>query len=151
MKLEETSEINVTVLAYLKRGKKNQPPIALPDTAPDPYYRQGSHPEVVERVWDQIGSSLPTDCRCLVYGSPALVHLSAGIIFAVSMGTVYCLRLNSKLIHDAQKLGVKTQIKWAGGQIMDAHKDLGSDWVLGGWFADEKQWCNIVYEELGTS
>jgi hypothetical protein len=151
MKLEETSEKNIKVLTYLSRGKKNQPAIALPNTVKNPYYQQGSHPDVVERVWDKIGSSLPIDCRCLVFGSPALVHPTAGIIFAVSIGTVYCLRLNSKLMSDAQKVGVKTQIKWAGGKVMDTQRDLGPDWILGGWFVDEMQWCNIVYEELGIS
>ena len=95
MQFDESSEINISVLRYLGNNKKNQISIALPGTAQDPYYQQGSHPDVVERIWDQIGSALPMDCRCLVYGSPALVHPTSGIIFVFSSGTVYYLRLRS--------------------------------------------------------
>lgn len=149
MKLDESSEINIDVLKYLSKSKKNQSPIMLPNTVQDPYYQQGSHPDVVERIWDQIGSSLPTDCRCLVYGSPALVHPTSGIVFVFSSGTVYYLRLTAKLINEAMKVGAKTYIKWTGGGDMDTQRDLGLDWILGGWLSDEIRWCRAVFEELG--
>ena len=148
MKLDESSEMNIDVLKFLSRSKKKQSPIALPNTVQDPYYQQGSHPDVVERIWDQIGSSLPTDCRCLVYGSPALVHPKSGIVFVFSSGTVYYLRLNAKLMDEAMKVGAKRYIKWTGGGDMNTQQEFGPDWILGGWFVDEIRWCRAVFEEL---
>jgi len=50
----------------------DEPEVAQPEPAeglmpephePDPYMNAGSHPECVERVWDDIGATLPEDCR----------------------------------------------------------------------------------------
>jgi len=151
MRLDESSEINIHVLRYLAKDRMGQPVIALPGTVRDPYYEQGSHPDVVERIWDQIGSALPADCRRLVYGSPALVHPMSGVIFVFSMGTAYCLRLSPKSFAEAIEAGAKTYTKWTGGGDMDTQRDLGPHWVFGGWLADEIRWCRTVYDELGGS
>ena len=78
MRLEESGDRNIRVINLVREILGDQPPVASPDTVGDPYYGQGSHPDVVERVWDQLGASLPTDCRCLVYGTPALVDPASG-------------------------------------------------------------------------
>src|SRR5512145_2078070 len=68
-------------------------PLTLPDEQTDPYSKCGSHPDVVERVWDRLGKCLPENGRCLVYGTPALVHPRAGVVLATCNGTAYCLRI----------------------------------------------------------
>ena len=73
---------NEQVLRYLKRANRDAPDIAAHDSIPNPYYQCGCHPDIVERVWDQIGAAMPAECRCLVTGMPALVHPAAGRIEA---------------------------------------------------------------------
>jgi hypothetical protein len=125
------------------------PLIAAWNSVPKPYMDQGSHPDVVERVWDIIGSSLLEDCRCLVYSTPALVHPKTGIILAFCNGTTYCLRLTGDLMEKALQSGAKTVQKWSSRRNMDAQHDLGSDWVFGCWLEDEIEWCQMVYKEMG--
>jgi hypothetical protein len=147
MQLNELSELNINVLKYLNKGKTNQPLIANPNSVPDPYYQQGSHPDVVERIWDQIASALPKDCRCLVYGIPALVHPKSGIIFAFTGGTVYYLRVPSTLVNEILQSGVRTYAQRAEGDI-DTQRDLGSDWIFGTWSSKEIEWCNMLFTQL---
>jgi hypothetical protein len=150
MYVNETNILNKKVLEYITRVKRqgNSPLVAGPDSVAEPYMNQGSHPEIVERVWDGIGASLPEDCRCLVYGTPALVHPKTGIIFVFCNGTSYCIRLTKELIEKALMAGAKTYQKWTDGGDMDTLRDLGPDWVFGGWLNDEITWCNRIWEEL---
>lgn len=151
MYLNEMHVMNEKVLEYIIRVNKqgNAPAIAAWNSVANPYTEQGSHPEVVERVWDVIGSSLPDDCRCLVYGTPALVHPKTGIIFAFCNGTSYCIRLTDELVEKAVKAGAKTYQKWTYSGDMDTLRDLGTDWVFGWWLEGEVEWCNVVYREIG--
>ena len=152
MKIDEAHPLNQGVLGYIVRAKRQRsaPILAAWDSVPDPYMEQGSHPDVVERVWDVIGTSLPDDCRCLVYGTPALLHPGKGIILAFCNGTSYCLRLNAQLVEKAVASGAKTHQQWSTGGGMDSQGELGPDWVFGGWLADEIEWCRIVYNEIGA-
>ena len=151
MILDEQHDLNLRVIEYISKVKHRSSvvPLAAPDSVADPYMKEGSHPDVVERVWDVIGRSLPQDCRCLVYGTPALVHPHTGIIIAFCNGTTYCLRLPEQLIDEALKAGARTYTKWTGGGDMDTQRDLGADWVFGWWLDDELDWCRQAYEELG--
>lgn len=136
---------NTKVLTYLSRGKKDAPVFALPNSARDPYYECGCHPDVVERVWDQIGKALPKDCRCLIHGTPALAHPKSGIILATAIGTQYGLRLPGDLGEAAIKAGAKLCVNWTGGGSLDIRRELGQDWVFGSWSPNELIWCKSVY------
>jgi hypothetical protein len=116
---------------------------------PKAYMEQGSLPDIVERVWDVLGAPLPEDCRCLVYGTPALVHPKTGIILAFCNGTTYCIRLTEQLIEKALKAGAKIYQTWMYGGDMDTTRDLGEDWVFDFWLADEIEWCREVYDSNG--
>jgi hypothetical protein len=112
---------------------------------PDPYKLCGCHPEIVERLWDQIGAPLPADCRGLVYCNPALVHPKSGVIFAIGLGTWYGLRLPGSLASEAAKGGAKTCFKFSTGD-MDIRRALGEEWVFGGFIPNELVWCKNAYE-----
>jgi hypothetical protein len=140
--------LNEGVINYLRKEKNPKILIAAPDSVADPYWKQDSHPDVVMRVWDQLGKALPQDCRCLVCGTPSLVHPFTGIILAFCMGTEYCLRLRKPAQVLALKYGAKTSIKWSTGRITDLSKTLGSDWIFGKWLKDEIEWCLNVYDSL---
>ena len=151
MVLNEQHKLNTRVLEYITRGRKQPGAISIagPDSVMKPYMEQGSHPDVVERVWDVIGPSLPHDCRCLVYGTPALVHPRTGIILVFCNGTTYCIQLTEQLVDKALKAGAKTYTKWTNGDDMDTQRELGPNWVFGQWLEDELEWCHKVYKELG--
>lgn len=140
MRVDETSPQNVGVFRLVRSILRDQPPVASPDSVEDPYREQGSHPDVVERVWDELGRALPTDCRCLVYGTPSLVHPGAGVVLAFTLGTGYFVRLPA----GAARTGAEPRIGWQ----VDAAHDLGADWVDGRWAADEAGWCAAAYAEL---
>ncbi|MBI3987471.1 MAG: hypothetical protein HY343_11155 [Lentisphaerae bacterium] len=149
MKLDANHPMNRLVLRYLSRdAKKEAPALAAPGSVRDAYYGQGSHPDIVERVWDQIGKALPLKCRCLVYGTPALVHPNSGIVFAICNGTQYNLRLTPAALGEALQQGAKTVTRWSGGEEMNAVEVLGPDWVFGLWSKDESRWCRAICEAL---
>ena len=47
----------------------------------------GTHPDIVDQLW-QLDRSLPHSCRWVVWGYPALVHPTTGVIFAIGFGTI---------------------------------------------------------------
>jgi hypothetical protein len=150
MYLDEGHEMNKKVLEYIRTVKKQGDAVLVAswNDVVKPYTNQGSHPEVVERVWDVIGSSLPEDCRCLVYGTPALVHPKTGIILIFCNGTSYCVRLTVQLIKIALSAGAKTYQKWTYSGDMDTQRELGPYWIFGFWNKSEIKWCRKVYKEL---
>jgi len=150
MFLDEQHLLNRRVLEYIERVKKQPGSVLIDklDSVPSSYLEQGSYPEVVKHVWDVIGSSLPVDCRCLVYGNPALVHPKVGVILAFCNGMTHCVRLNKKLLIKARFIGAKTYTKWSDGSDMDTLRDLGPDWVLGFSTKYELKWCYQVFESL---
>lgn len=122
--------------------------IAAPDSVIDPYCNCGSHPDVVERVWDQIGPALPLDSRCLLYGTPALVHPKSGVVLAVCYGTQYALRIPVDALGEALKAGARTTIQWSSGGATDIRHEFGPDWIFGLYLVQELQWCRTVYEAM---
>lgn len=142
---------NTQILAYLAQGRSGSPVYSAWDSVENPYYRCGCHPEIVERLWQQLGAALPSDCRCLVHLTPALVQPRSGVILATGLGTQYGVRVPAALVSAALAAGAKTQTKWSGGKIMDIQHDLGDDWVFGGWRADELAWCRSLYETFNSA
>jgi len=154
MRLDEKHPLNQLVLRYLedrKRIRFNPEPIIYPDNHSDPYIKAGSHPEIVERLWDNLGSSLPVDCRALVYGTPALVHPVLGVVFALGYGTAYAIRIPNESIQEALVVGCMRELKWSDGEKTLIEEELGKDWVFGSWAAEEKQWLAQVYFSLSDS
>ncbi len=142
---------NTKVLAYLARGRSGSPVYSAWDSVENPYYRCGCHPEIVERLWEQLGAALPSDCRCLVHLIPALVQPRSGVILATGLGTQYGVRVPAALVSSALAAGAKTQTTWSGGKTMDIQQDLGADWVFGGWRTDELAWCRSLYETFDSA
>jgi hypothetical protein len=154
MRLDESHPMNQLVLRYLRgrnRLRSKPEPIVFRDEHPDPYMGAGSHPDIVERVWDVLGASLPVDCRAIVYGTPALVHPREGVVFAVTYGTKYAIRVPSESIHEALKVGCRVEQKWTGGGMTNIEEELGRGWIFGGWVEEEKQWLTKAYENLESA
>lgn len=152
MIMDTVSPLNQGVLKYLSRGEKNRNSVvAAPGSLRDPYLCQGSHPDIVQRVWDELGGVLPGKCRRLVYGTPSLVHNRSGIVIAICNGTQYNLRLTADDFREAIAKGATTRTRWSGGEEMDSLAVLGTDWIFGGWFKEEERWCRDTYEEHGSA
>jgi hypothetical protein len=149
MIVDSLHPMNRGVLKYLGRGAKpHHPLLGAPDSVADAYMQQGSHPDIVHRVWDELGAALPTECRCLIFGTPSLLHDRSGIIVAICNGTQYNLRLTPGDFQKAIAKGAATRTRWSTGAEMDSISELGPDWVFGGWFEEEVTWCRDTYEEM---
>ena len=140
---------NHKVIPYLSHRNPGAPLLATFDSKPNPYLSLGSHPDIVERVWKQIGSAMPTDCRFIVCGTPALVQPDSGILFAFALGTQYCLRLPVSLIETAILANAKTSTHWSNGKVEDIQKELGTGWIFGCWMAAEIEWCKASFTSFG--
>src|SRR6266404_2017837 len=149
MDTEIANRANKGVLEYLGAIRDNYTSLlAPPDSVTDPYMSQGSHPDIVTRLWDELGTGLPKDCRYLVCGSPALVHQRSGIVLAIAIGTQYALRIPLDCRQEAELVGAKLSMEWSNGSVWDLRLTLGDDWVLGSWLSNEEQWCRTVYDRI---
>ncbi len=144
--------MNQKVLAYLSARYPDSPLTLLPqENERDPYMHLGSHPDIVVRIWKEIGANLDSDCRLIVCGTPALVQPETGIILAFALGTQYCLHLPPLLARSALATGAKTTTKWSNGSVMDVAKKFGEGWIFGKWLKDEIEWCQQAYRVFGSS
>ncbi len=91
----EENPLNRGVLSYLCReaGVSATPRIERPASRPVSSWQSGSHPEIVDHVWESLASLLPVDCRVVACGKPVLAAPRHSVIFAVPLGTEYGLRL----------------------------------------------------------
>ena len=127
-----------------------QPPAFVPVVGVQKPYRRilGSHPEVVEHVWNTLGSVLPQDCRCVVYGAPGLARPENGVIFVLALGTYYALRLPQSWDRDDFPANVARRDSLRPDIDLDAKRDLGEDWILGSWAERELGLCLSAYEQF---
>jgi len=138
---------NQGILRYLKGIDPGirLPPSVSPGDVNNPYYTLGTHPDLVERLWDKLGSALPADCRWVVYGRPVLAHPQSGVIFAFATGSlVYGLRLPAAELVEAKRAGSKQVHTYSNGTKLHI-SDIGDEWAFGGWFPDEDRWCLAAY------
>jgi hypothetical protein len=92
-----------------------------------------------------LGECLPENCRCLVYGTPSLVHPGAGVVLAVCYGTQYCLRIPADRLNEAIAAGLTTSTRWSYGTETDLAAEFGPDWVFGHYHGDERHWLRAAY------
>jgi hypothetical protein len=141
--------LNDGVIRYLERHRT----FAEDDRAPRPdhldYWESGSHPDVVERVWNQLGNALPLECRRVVCGTPALVHPTSKVVIAVSIGTAYAVRLPSTVLGSGLPKDVRVEHTWSTGGRMNAQTEFGPAWIFGTYAREEEVWCREAFDEYG--
>jgi hypothetical protein len=143
---------NAAVLGHLAGpgSAAGKPPSASPEDVTDPYYTLGTHPDLVGRLWDELGGVLPEDCRWVVSGRPVLAHPRTGVIFGFAGGThTYALRLPEAERRHALASGARRSFSYRDGTRVDLDV-LGEDWVLGGWLTLEPDWCLAAYGAAGA-
>lgn len=123
-----------------------------PEDVRDAYLTLGGHPELVERLWDELPRDLPQDCRWVVYGTPALVHPNSGIVFAFGGGThTYAFRLPPERHREARAAGATTVHDYPAYPKLGIPSsrldlaDIGPEWCFGGWHDGEHNWCLAAY------
>lgn len=126
--------------------------LMAPSEVARPYDTLGTHPDLVARLWDELGGGQPEDCRRIFCGLPALLHPASGVVFAFAAGThTYALRLPDKERTEALVAGAKRIAKYPGRQPSFDLDDIGPAWVFGGWKKEEIAWCLAAYEFAGTA
>lgn len=140
--------LNEKPLYFLRKRMSGKVPFALPSEVKDAYQGQGSHPDIVARLWDELGKALPVDGRCLIFGTPALIHGETGVLLGICGGTSYFLRLSPDQRKEAKSKGAQTLVKSSLGDIFDVTKEIGSDWVCANWDKREMEWLKENYKAL---
>lgn len=139
--------LNDGVIRYLERYRT----FAEDDRAPRPdhldYWESGSHPDVVERVWDQLGKAMPMESRRVICGTPALVHPKSKVVIAISMGTAYAVRLPSTVVTSGVPKDARIENTWSNGGRMNVQTELGPDWIFGSYGREEEDWCRESFNE----
>ena len=141
---------NAGALAYLAHGRPAHEADSGPPTAAVDRLHLGTHPVVVDRLWEALNGALPVDARWLVYDGPALVHPS-GVILAAAIGTQYALRLlpgdraaaiaaGAEVVHSFRSVGTS----------LDLTSTFGPEWVFGRLDEREPAWVRNSYESIGT-
>jgi hypothetical protein len=134
----------------LRRTAANEPVFAFVDPvgpAPpgrerDPYLECGHHPDIVERVWNDLGRALPAAARCRVSGNPVLAHRSSGAVLALPRGTAYALWLVSP---DRAECPLSARHTWGNGSVTDLRETLGEGWYWGRFELSEPAWVEAAH------
>ena len=132
---------NAGPLRYLAHGRPASEAAFGPPTDDVDRFHLGTHPDVVDRLWDTLNDALPADCRWLVFDGPALVQPASGILLAAGIGTQYALRLlppsaaaavaaGAELVHGFRTVGT----------TLDLPATFGTGWVFGRFDDREAGW-----------
>jgi hypothetical protein len=131
--------VNAGLRSYLepRHQRPNLAALAFPDELSRPYDSLGTHPDLVSRLWDELGKVLPTDCRAVFYGTPVLLRPDTAVVFAFAGGThTYAFRLPELERLEAIGAGASRIKRYSIGPSLDLDR-IGSEWVLGGWYRGE--------------
>jgi len=144
------ADLAAQVARIMSRPSGADVPASQPlSSVADPLYGLGTHPDLIERLW-KLNAVLAEDCRWVVFGFPALVTPSSGVIFAFARGTLgYALRLTEAGQSEADSLGAKPRNGAPPNLRLDLDK-AGPEWRLGGWRDREPDWCRATYETLSS-
>jgi len=135
-------------LNYLAHGR----PAAGSAFGPPPHdvdrLHLGTHPDVVDWLWETLNTALPSDCRWLVFDGPALVQPGSGVILAAGIGTQYALRLGPEHAVTAVESGAELVHEFRTvGTTLDLRATFGAGWVFGRFDDREAGWLLASYLE----
>lgn len=139
---------NAGALHYLAHGRPaDEADSGLPSPEVDRWHL-GTHPDIVERLWDVLNAALPADGRRLVFDGPALVH-PGGVLLAAGVGTQYVLRLLAPDRALAIQAGAEVVHHFRTvGTTLDLEATFGPDWVFGCFDEREPGWLLSSYEAI---
>ena len=138
---------NSGIIRYLERNGKADVEDRPPRPKHQDYWESGSHPDVVEWVWDRLGRTLPGACRRVVCGTPVLLEPGSRILFAAALGTQYGIRLPSAAIAAGLPANPRIENQWSDGSRMNIREEFGPAWIFGSYSDIEETWCRQTFEE----
>lgn len=128
------------------------PPLAVPDQVEHWRLKLGTHPDLVARLWDELPAGLGIDCRVIVYGTPALMHPTTGVVFGFAFGAhAYAPRLPAPEHAAALLAGATRTAGLSGGKPGMDLADVGPEWVLCRWLKVEEAWRLAAYQAAGAT
>jgi hypothetical protein len=140
---------NARALSYLAHGRPAADAGFGPPPAGVDRLHLGTHPDIVDWLWDTLNAALPVDCRCLVFDGPALVDPVSGLILAAGIGTQYALRLLPEDVAAAVAHGSELVHRFhTVGTALDLPANFGSDWVFGRYHEQEPAWLRARFEMI---
>lgn len=146
MRFDPVHPLNAKLAAWLGARRSTSPAmLESADAPPDAYHERGSHPEVVSRLWDDLGRSLAVDCRAILFGTPALVQPRSGVALALALGTAYALRVPDEHAQLAVSLGCVRKRVWSSGEVANLEAQLGPGWHFGAWLPQERDWLLLSH------
>jgi hypothetical protein len=123
-----------------------------PDAVTSPYMTLGTHPDLVVRLWSELGRLMPADCRSVVFGVPALVRPDTGVIFGFAGGTqMYALRLDGPGESAALAAGARRTFCYPAYSSLGIDElvidltSFGDGWIFGRWYSGEPEWALAAY------
>ena len=148
MRVDAEAPENRGVLDYLSEGGRWRAPlVAGPDALSTSRERYGSHPDIVQYLWDEIAPRLRVDCRAVVYGTPALAAPERGLVFAVALGTEYGLKLSPAGFALARAAGAEVVHHYRTVDVtLDLGTRFGPGWVFGTFDRREPEWIADALE-----
>jgi hypothetical protein len=153
VKLVLDNSRNAALCRYLgtRESDAGAPAVRRPAEVTDPYYTLGTHPDLVARLWDELGCGLPVDCRRVLYRTPVLLRPDTGTVFGFAGGThTYALRLPEAERREALGRGATRVKHYPTHPSMDLDA-LGPEWVFCGWLRGEEAWCLAAYGLAGVA
>jgi len=138
---------NAGPLRYLAHGRPIEEGGFGPPSDDVDRFHLGTHPDIVDRLWDELNAALPLDCRWLVFDGPALVNPASGLIMAAGMGTSYALRLRAEHAALAVAAGAELTHEFRTvGTRLDLPTTFGQGWVFGRYDAREGGWLAASFD-----
>lgn len=117
----------------------------------DPYWEQGCHPDIVSRLWDELGAELPGAARAQAKGRPVLAHGDTDRIIGFASGTSYALWIAPGDRGSATSAGASPRWTWGSGRVTDLGEDIGPGWIWGKWYPDEPRWVQHAYAAAASA
>ncbi len=151
MLIDPNNPANHPVLDTLREAAEHARPLTPMSEAGDPYYEAGSHPDIVEFMWNRLAKNFPDECRCLVYGTPSVVQPVSGVVLAVGMGTSYCLRILPESLGEAAAIGSTPLHTWGSGVTTDLRESFGEHWVFGSFGDEAIAWFRAAYHHFSAA
>lgn len=140
---------NAGPLRYLAHGRTAADATFGPPPSDVDRRHLGTHPDIVDRLWDELNAALPADCRWLVFDSPALVHPESGVVLAAAVGTQYALRLLPRDAATAVEAGAEQVHHFRTvDTTLDLPTTFGPGWVFGRRDDREQGWLLESYREV---
>jgi len=140
------SRIEKTMQTIARGPIAPDPPVSQSlDAVADPWYGLGTHPDIIEALWD-MDDSMPQRCRWVFWGGPALVHPETGVVFAIGMGTIgIVFRLPPHVIASADPQLARVVQKFNRAPTFDIGP-AGPEWRLIAHEAPRTLWYCAAYD-----